>query len=129
MAICFKIFETRFLAGLGEANLSRTLEQIRGTSMFRDLCSIVWDNSDTIPLDTRKKNFFFGKRSNLRIMWEYCILSKVDMEESADILNESDLMIVEDFRHIMEFYNHTKTYKVSDDECVMDIFRYLLKQI
>ena len=33
-AICFKLFETRFLAGLGEANLSRTLEQIRGTSKF-----------------------------------------------------------------------------------------------
>ena len=47
-AICFKIFETRFLAGMGEANLSRTLEQIRGTSMFPDLCSIAWDNSDTI---------------------------------------------------------------------------------
>ena len=26
--ICFKKFETRFLAGIGEANLSRTLEKI-----------------------------------------------------------------------------------------------------
>ena len=33
-AICFKPFETRFLAGLGEANLSRTLEQIQETSVF-----------------------------------------------------------------------------------------------
>ena len=55
---------------LGDANLSRTLEQIRVTTQFRDLCSIVWDNSDSIPLETRKKNFFFGKRSNLQIMWE-----------------------------------------------------------
>ena len=30
-AICFKTFETRFLAGLGKANLLRTLEQNRGT--------------------------------------------------------------------------------------------------
>ena len=59
--ICFKKFETRFLAGIGEANISRTLEQIRETSVFRDLTSIVWDNSDTIPLDSRKKSFFFGK--------------------------------------------------------------------
>ena len=51
--VCFKLFETRFLAGLGDANLSRTLEQIRMTTQFRDLCSIVWDNSDSIPLETR----------------------------------------------------------------------------
>ena len=43
LAICFKTFETRFLAGLGEDYLSRTLEQIRGTSQFRDLCYIVWE--------------------------------------------------------------------------------------
>ena len=57
-AICFKKFETRFLASIGEANLPRTLEQIRETSVFRDLTSIVWDTSDTIPLDSRKKSFF-----------------------------------------------------------------------
>ena len=82
--ICFKKFETRFLAGIGEANVSRTLEQIRETSVFRDLTSIVWDNSDTISLDSRKKSFFFGKRANLQVMWEYCSLSKIDMEESGD---------------------------------------------
>ena len=59
--ICFKKFETRFLAGIGEANVSRTLDQIRETTVFRDLTSIVWDNSDTIPLDARIKSFFFGK--------------------------------------------------------------------
>ena len=35
--ICFKKFKTRSLAGIGEANISRTLEQIRDTSSFRDL--------------------------------------------------------------------------------------------
>ena len=56
--ICFKKFETRFLAGIGEANVSRTLDQIRETNVFRDLTSIVWDNSGTIPLDSRTKSFF-----------------------------------------------------------------------
>ena len=56
--ICFKKFETRFLAGIGEANVSRTLDQIRETTVFRDLTSIVWDNSDTIPLDSRKRVSF-----------------------------------------------------------------------
>jgi hypothetical protein len=44
-------------------------------------------------------------------MWEYCCLSKVDMEQSGDELDESDLMIVEDFKHIMEFYNREKHSK------------------
>ena len=49
--ICFKKFETRYLAGIGEANVSRTLDQIREVSGFRDLASNVWDNSDTISID------------------------------------------------------------------------------
>jgi hypothetical protein len=109
LVICFKKFERRFLNGISDAYVSRALDQIRRNSGFRDLCSIVWDNSDNIPFDKSKKNFFFGKRSNLQIMWEYCILSKVDMEESGDILDESDVMIVEDFKRInMEFYNQSK---------------------
>ena len=55
-AICFKKFEARFLAGIGEANLSRTLEQIRETSVFPDLTS-VWDNSEPIPLVSKKRVF------------------------------------------------------------------------
>ena len=51
---CFKRFETRFLNGIGDANISRTLDQIRELPGFRDLCSIVWDNSDTMPFDTKK---------------------------------------------------------------------------
>ena len=105
---CFKKFETRFLAGIGEANVSRTLDQIREISVFRDLTSIVWDYSDTIPLDSRKRSFFFGKRTNLQVMWEYCYRSKIDLEMSGEELDRSDIMIVEDFERIMEFYNHEK---------------------
>ena len=53
---CFKRFETRFLNGIGNANISRTLGQVQDLepSFFRDLCTIVWDNSDAIPFDTKK---------------------------------------------------------------------------
>ena len=124
--ICFKKFETRFLAGIGEANVSRTLDQIRETTVFRDLTSIVWDYSDTVPLDSRKRSFFFGKRTNLQIMWEYCYLSKVEMETSGEELDRSDIMIVEDFERVREFYNQEKTFKMCDDETMMDIFRFFV---
>ena len=55
-------------------------------------------------------------------------MSKVDMEESGDILDESDVMIVKDFKHIMEFYNQSKTFKVCADECFMDIFRFFIER-
>ena len=95
----------------GDANLSRTLEQIRETSEFQDLCSIVWDKSDTIPLDTRNKNFFFGKRTNLQLIFEYCMLSKIDMDEPREELDESNLIIVEEFNRIMNFYNLEKLFE------------------
>ena len=126
-AICFKPFETRFLAGLGEANLSRTLEQIRETSVFRNLTSIVWDNSDTIPLDIKKKEFFLGNRINLKLMLEYCILSKVELEESGEVLDESDLMILGDFNCILELYTRDKTIKICDDHSMMEIFRFFVR--
>ena len=65
--ICFRKFETRFLAGIGEANISRTLEQIRETSGFRDWTTIVWDNSDTLSLDARKKRVLFWKTNKLAV--------------------------------------------------------------
>ena len=59
--LCFKKFDIRFLNVVGDANISRTLGQIREHSVFRDLCTIVWDNSDTSTLDARKKKFSLVK--------------------------------------------------------------------
>ena len=47
----------------------------------------------------------------------------------GEVLDEGDNMIVQDFKRLMEFYNHNKTFKVSDDECFMDISGSLLKEI
>ena len=65
--ICFKRFETRYLSGVGDANISRTLGQIRELSCFRDLCTIVWDNSDTTTFDT--KTFSLVKELICKLPW------------------------------------------------------------
>ena len=106
--ICFKRFDTRFLVGIGDANVSRTLGQIQELTSFRDLCAIVWDNSDTMSVETKKRNFFFGRRQNLQTSLEYCILSDLEMKETSGELNESDLMMVEEFHKIFNFYKKEK---------------------
>ena len=108
--ICFKRFDIRFLAGIGDANVSRTLGQIRELTSFRDLCSIVWDNSDTLSAETKKRNFFFGRRQNLQTILEYCIFSDLEMKETSGELDESDLMMVEEFHKIFNFYKKENNF-------------------
>ena len=91
------------------AKISRTLGQIRDLPCFRDLCTIVWDNSDTNSIDTRKKNFFFDKRTNQQIALEYCVLSVMEAEEFRSELDESDLMMMDEFKRILDFYKTEKT--------------------
>ena len=122
--LCFKKFDIRFLNVVGDANISRTLGQIRENSVFRDLCTIVWDNSDTSTLDARKKNFFFGKRTNQQLALEYCILSFYETEESRSELDESDIMMMDEFKRILDFYKAEKTMLVKDDSLYMDIFNF-----
>ena len=86
--ICFKRFDTRFLAGIGDANVARILGQIRELTGFKDLCAIVWDNSDTLSMETKKRNFFFGRRQNLQMIFQYCILSDLEMKETSGELDE-----------------------------------------
>ena len=73
----FKLFETRYLNGLGSTSLSRAL-------------------SDTPPEDTKTRSFFFGKRTNLQVMCEFCIISKLDIDETPEQLDEADFMRLED---------------------------------
>ena len=121
---CFKRFEIRFLNGVGDANISRTLGQIRELPIFKDLCTIVWDCSDITSFDNKKRNFFFGRRQNLQIALEYCILSDMDMKDTTGELDESDIMMVEEFHRIYNFYKKEKTFFVSDDGTFMDIFNF-----
>ena len=57
-------------------------------------------------------------------MWEYCTLSKFDMDENPGILDEGDKMRMEDSKMLMDFYLRNKTLKVSDEETIVEIFSY-----
>ena len=92
------------------------------------MCTIVWDNSDATSFDTKKKNFFFGKRTNLQVAMEYCTLSYVETEECRSELDESDLMMMEDFQKIFNFYTMEKTFHVQDDWLFMDIFNFFVSR-
>jgi len=61
-------------------------------------------------------------------MWEFSYLSKVDMDISDEELDRSDLMIVENFKRITEFYNREKTFKVCDNEIMKDILGFFVER-
>jgi len=123
---CFKLFENRFSRGMGNARLSEVMDEIRGTSVFRDLLHFSFDNSGTLSDKDRKEKFFFGHTSNLQTMWEYCSVSKVDIELSHGLLDDGDIMRLEDFNMLMEFYNNNKTLKVSDEDLILEVFKYFV---
>ena len=77
---------------MGDMRLSEMLEEIRGTGVFKNLVHIISDISGELSNEVRKENFFFGSRYNLKILWEYCPLSKFDLDENSGILDEGDKM-------------------------------------
>ena len=95
---CFKVFDNLFCNGIGDLRLSEMLEEIRGTGVFKNLVQIISDNSGTLSNEIRKENFFFGSRYNLKILWEYCTLSKLDLDENPGILDEGDKMRIADYK-------------------------------
>ena len=61
-------------------------------------------------------------------MWEYCTLSKLDLDENPGILDDGDKMRIEDYKMLMDFYLKNKTLKVSDEETIMEIFSYFVNR-
>ena len=125
---CFKLFENRFARGLGSARLSEVMDEIRGTSVFRDLLKISFDISGTLSERDRKDKFFFGHNKNLQTIWEYCSLSKIDMDISPGLQDEGDRMRVEDFTSLMEFFLIHNTLKVSQEDVIMEVFNYFVSR-
>ena len=56
------------------------------------------------------------------------MLSKLEMEESGEELDESDLMIIGDFNCILDFYKREKTIKICNDDAMMEIFRFFVER-
>ena len=61
-------------------------------------------------------------------MWEYCTLSKLDLDENPGMLDDGDRMQIEDYKMLMDFYLRNKTLKVSDKETIMEIFSYFVNR-
>ena len=80
------------------------LDEIRGTGVFKNLVQIISDISGELSTEIKKENFFFGSRYNLKIVWEYCVLAKIDLDENPGILDDGDRMRLEDFKMLMDFY-------------------------
>ena len=87
---CFKPFASKYFEGIGNVGLSGALDETRGMETFRDLHSIACNSSDSMSFVDKKEKFFFGKEDNIQVMWDYCILSKLDVEKSSEEVDEGD---------------------------------------
>ena len=76
---------------------------------------ISFDISGTLSKQDQKDKFFFGHNDNLQIMWEYCSLSKIDMDISPGLQDEGGKMRVDDHNVLMGFFLIHKTLKVSQE--------------
>ena len=108
--------------------MSEVMDEIRGTSVFRDLLKISFDNSGTLSEQDRKDKFFFGHSKNLQTMREYCTLSKIDLEISPGLLDEGDKMRIEDFNSLMEFVLTHSTLKVCQENTIMEVFGHFVSR-
>ena len=113
---------------MGSARLSEVMDEIRGTSVFRDLLKISFDISGTLSERDRKDKFFFGHNKNLQTMWEYCSLSNMDMDISPGLQDEGDRMRIEDFTSLMDFFLSHSTLKVSQENVIMEVFNYFVNR-
>ena len=61
-------------------------------------------------------------------MWEYCTLSKIDLEISPGLLDERDKMRIEDCNSLMEFFLAHSTLKVCQENTIMEVFGYFVSR-
>ena len=93
---------------------------------FRNLHSIAFDNSDSMSFATKKEKFFFGREDSIQVLWDYCILSKMEVENSAEELDEGDHMHLENFNMWAEFFSKYGTLPAAQENEVMDLFKYFI---
>ena len=121
---CFRCFDSAFAEGHGNVGISFALDEIRGMETFRNICLLAHDNSSTTSAAEIKNHFFFGSIDNIRVVWDYCILSKLEADSSSEVLDESDEMQLEIFKQLESFYTRHKTFPVHMEQDIMDLFRY-----
>jgi hypothetical protein len=121
---CFKPFASKFFDGLGNVRISSALDEIRGMATFRNVHSLASDISDELSATEKRNRFFFGSGDYMTIVWDYCILSKMEAESSGDEIDESDEMQFEIFQKLADFYRQHRTFAAYSENEIMDLFRY-----
>ena len=121
---CFRCVDSALDEGNGNVGISFALDEIRGKETFRNVCLLAQDNSSSMPSAEIKNKFFFESVDNIKIVWDYCTLSKLEAQSSSEILDESDEMQLEIFKQLECFYNRHKTLPAHMDQDIMDLFRY-----
>jgi len=101
----FRCFDSALDEGHGNVGISFALDEIRGKETFRNLCLLAHDNSSSMSAAEIKNKFFFDSVDNIKIVWDYCILSKLEAQSSSEIMDESDEMQLEIFKQLESFYN------------------------
>ena len=79
-------------------------------TLFLGICVLLFGIIVMPTLSIPKKNFFFGKRTNQQIALECCVLSFIEAEEFRSELDESDLMMMDEFQRILDFYKTEKLF-------------------
>ena len=70
-----------------------------------------------------KEKFFFGSNNNMTVVWDYCILSKMEVDNSEEEVDESDKMQFEIFQKLIKFYEQNGTFAAYFENEIMDLFR------
>ena len=91
---------------------------------FCNIWLLAEDNSSSMSATEIKNKFFFGSTDNMKIIWDYCILSKLEADSSSEVLDESDEMQLEIFKQLESFYERHKTFPAHMEQDIMDLFRY-----
>ena len=121
---CFRCFDSAFAEGQGSVGISFALDEICGKETFRNVCLFAHDNSSSMSAAEIKNKFFFESVDNIKIVWDYCTLSKLEAQSSSEILDESDEMQLEIFKQLECFYIRHKTLPAHMDQDIMDLFGY-----
>ena len=66
------------------------------------------------------------KDTNIQVMWDYCILSKLEVEQSSEELDEGDHMHLDNFTIWAEFFSKYGTLPATQENEIMDLFKYFV---
>ena len=61
-------------------------------------------------------------------MWDYCTLSKFDLDENPGILDNSDIIRIDYYNQLMDFIWRTVPFRVVDEEIIMELVNYFINR-